>query len=197
MTARSSILAVCLFKARSTMGDGKGWRLLVSRRGLRIYERYHTSFENRYSYFRGKTLRPATRDSVGIHSRYFLRSNHLHLDRLRINSRSAYFDEANEAAFGIVHRPWFESKLQGHLANPSSDEDPVWYALRNAIFATGCRIVLSRTRSFSEAKRESWQYFQNALSMNVQLLYLRTSLMSVQTMTIMVLCNSLSEIYMR
>ncbi|EXJ68312.1 uncharacterized protein A1O5_08927 [Cladophialophora psammophila CBS 110553] len=97
----------------------------------------------------------------------------------------AYFDEANEAVFGIVHRPWLESKLQAHLANPSGDDDPVWYALRNAIFATGCRIVLSRTESFSKAKREAWRYFQNALSMNVQLLYLRTSLMSVQAMTIM------------
>lgn len=100
---------------------------------------------------------------------------------------SAYFDEANEAAFGVVHRSWFENKLQAHLNNPSTaDKDPAWYALRNVILASGCRIVLSRTMSFSDAKKEAWLYFQNALSMHFELLYLRTSLMSVQIFTIMV-----------
>ncbi|KAJ2905583.1 hypothetical protein MKZ38_004877 [Zalerion maritima] len=97
----------------------------------------------------------------------------------------AYFEEALDAALGIVHRPWFESRLKAHISSPSSDEDPSWYALRNIIYASGCRIVLSKHATFQEANRSAWEWFENALSVHTEILYFRTSLVGVQALTLM------------
>lgn len=102
------------------------------------------------------------------------------------NFKPAFFEESREAAFGIVHRPWFEAKLRDHFVGTGSDVDPSWYALRNIIYAFGCRIETSNTGSYSAAQRSSWQLFENALSVHSDLLFRQTSVASVQALTLMV-----------
>ena len=97
----------------------------------------------------------------------------------------AYFDEAPEAAFGIVLRSRFAAKLQSHF-NGAPDDDPAWYALRNAVYAVGCRISLSKTHSFTEAYRKAWCFFENALSAHTEIIYFRTSILGVQALAVMV-----------
>lgn len=98
---------------------------------------------------------------------------------------SAYFEEAPEIAFGIVDRPWFESRLRAHISATIPD-DKAWYALRNVLWACGCRIMLSKTASFREASQASWALFENALSVYTEVLFLRTSMMAVQALILMV-----------
>ncbi|EXJ75923.1 uncharacterized protein A1O5_00431 [Cladophialophora psammophila CBS 110553] len=104
-------------------------------------------------------------------------------DALRFTS--AYFEEAPEAALGIVRRSCLESRLRSFYNGSKSDDDASWYAMRNIIFASGCRVVLSRGGTYSEAQRESWLYFENALSVHAELLCFRTSVMGVQALTLM------------
>jgi len=103
----------------------------------------------------------------------------------------AYFEDASDAIFGLVCRPIFETRLQAHLRQetiPSPQQDPSWYALRNAVYASGCRALLSKENSgaFRVGKGHGWHYFQNALSMHTYLLFTRTNLMAVQALTVMV-----------
>lgn len=101
---------------------------------------------------------------------------------------AAYFAEAPEAAFGVVNRLRFEAMLRKHFQGSllSVENDRAWYALRNVIFAYGCRISLSKTASFSKANDESEGWFFNALAVHTDLLYFHTSIMGVQALTIMV-----------
>ena len=68
--------------------------------------------------------------------------------------------------------------------------DTAWIALKNAVFAVGCRIEVGRTSNFQDACQESWELFGNALSMHTQLLYEKTSLIGVQALIVMVLIVS-------
>ncbi|KIW31163.1 uncharacterized protein PV07_02832 [Cladophialophora immunda] len=97
----------------------------------------------------------------------------------------AYFERAPDAVFGVVDKSWFNARLQNQLNNPGIDEDPAWYALRNAVYAVGCRLELSRRANFREAYRTAWSYFENALAVHTELLYFRTSLLAVQALTVM------------
>ncbi|KAI1629537.1 fungal-specific transcription factor domain-containing protein [Exophiala viscosa] len=97
----------------------------------------------------------------------------------------AYFEEATEAALGIVRRSCFETRLRSSYLSSTSDDDPSWYALRNVIFASGCRLMRSRDKGYTEAHQESWSYFENALSVHAELLYFRTSVVGVQALTLM------------
>ncbi|KIW27762.1 uncharacterized protein PV07_07470 [Cladophialophora immunda] len=97
----------------------------------------------------------------------------------------AFFEEALESALGIVHRPWFETQLKGYFEGAVTDTDPAWYALRNAVYASGCRIELSKCSSFQEANQSAWGYFENALSVHTEMLYFRTSIVGVQALTLM------------
>lgn len=67
-----------------------------------------------------------------------------------------------------------------------TEEEPAWYALRNAIYASGCRLQLAKRRTFREVYRTAWGYFENALSVHTELLYFRSSLLAVQALTVMV-----------
>jgi hypothetical protein len=98
----------------------------------------------------------------------------------------AYFDESLEGSFGILHRPWFEQQLAAHLAGLICDPDPTWHALRNLVFATGCRIEMCKSNSFREAAKRAWRYFENALSVYARLLFFKTSIVGVQVLTLMV-----------
>ncbi|KID91330.1 Transcription factor, fungi, partial [Metarhizium majus ARSEF 297] len=97
----------------------------------------------------------------------------------------AYFDESHDAALGIVHRPWFEMKLRSHFISSSSKDDPAWYALRNIVYASGCRIVTSKAATFHETQQASWPFFENSLSVHTQLLYWQTTVTGVQALTAM------------
>jgi hypothetical protein len=97
----------------------------------------------------------------------------------------AYFDQSPDSAFGIVERPWFESRLRAHFSGTIPD-DKVWYALRNVLWACGCRIVLARTAGFREASHTSWALFENALSVHTDTLFFRASMMGVQTLILIV-----------
>ncbi|KAK5095932.1 hypothetical protein LTS08_007813 [Lithohypha guttulata] len=96
---------------------------------------------------------------------------------------SAYFQHALDASMGVVHQTTFESQLNAYLDGVSNDLDTAWHALRNAIYASGCRIYLSETRSFYEANRVAWTYFENALALYTETLLFKTSLTSVQALT--------------
>ncbi|KIW09874.1 hypothetical protein PV08_11975 [Exophiala spinifera] len=97
----------------------------------------------------------------------------------------AYFEEASDAALGIVRRSWFESRLRSFYNDSTTDDDPSWYALRNIVLASGCRIVVAKEATYNDAQQESWSYFENALSVHSELLCFRSSVMGVQALTLM------------
>ncbi|KAF4453500.1 Transcription factor [Fusarium albosuccineum] len=100
---------------------------------------------------------------------------------------TAYFEGAREAAFGLVDRASFEGRLKAHLENNGKNENPAWYALRNAIYATGCRLELSKTGKFRHASQTSWAYFSNSLSVHLELMYFQTTMMAIQALTVMMI----------
>lgn len=100
---------------------------------------------------------------------------------------NAYFHEALQSVYGVVNAHSYEARLRNHYDNTAKD-DPAWYALRNTIFATGCRIEMSEEdspSSFSEACSRAWQYFENALSVHTDLVYSQTNIMAVQALLLM------------
>ncbi|KAH7110699.1 hypothetical protein EDB81DRAFT_926799 [Dactylonectria macrodidyma] len=98
---------------------------------------------------------------------------------------TAYFERSREAPFELVDRASFECRLKNHLAGQVKNEDPAWYALRNAIYATGCRLELSKTGNFRDAFHTAWGFFSNCLAVHLELLYFRTSMMAIQALTVM------------
>jgi hypothetical protein len=101
----------------------------------------------------------------------------------------AYFEECRDVVLGIVSRPLFESRLTKHFdSGASAEPDCSWYALRNAVYATGCRKVMSKEQPgpFLVGKGHGWEYLQNALNVHSELLYSRTNFMAIQALTIMV-----------
>ncbi|PIB02544.1 hypothetical protein CB0940_00175 [Cercospora beticola] len=97
----------------------------------------------------------------------------------------AYFSTALDASLGVLCRPWFERQLSAHLAGRLCDSGPAWHALRNVVYAAGCRIELSKSRLFKEASQQAWLYFENALAVYARLLFYKTSIMGVQALTLM------------
>lgn len=87
-----------------------------------------------------------------------------------------------------MHQPDFEARLVEHFKQESENDDPSWYALRNIVYATGCRTLLANqnTVSWAEVQNRSWPFFENALSVYVDLLYTPTGLMAVQALSAMV-----------
>ncbi len=101
---------------------------------------------------------------------------------------TAYFEDSFEAFYGVVYRPEFETRLEEHFQDGISWDDPSWYALRNVVYASGCRTFLAKQRSVSwaEAQARSWPYFENALSVYIELLYTPTGLSAVRALAAMV-----------
>lgn len=106
-----------------------------------------------------------------------------------INIMTAYFENTLERVFGIVHRSTFEERLRTHIANPSQSEDDAgWYALRMAVFASGCRAEYSKPQykmSFEEAQRRGWCFFEAGLAVQTDLLYGETDISAVQALVAM------------
>ncbi|KAH8650766.1 fungal-specific transcription factor domain-containing protein [Ilyonectria robusta] len=109
----------------------------------------------------------------------------------------SYFEDTSDVVLGVVSRSWFQDKLRLHFNNnnssssspgPGTMDDPAWYALRNTIYAYGARQLLakqSKPRAFSDAIELGNRYFQNALSMHSDLLFLGTSRLAVQALAVM------------
>ncbi|KAM3453134.1 hypothetical protein MY3296_004061 [Beauveria thailandica] len=95
-----------------------------------------------------------------------------------------YFDEAAEQSFGIVDQLWFEARLRKHLDGMASD-DTGWFALRNAVWALGARLSISKTSSYSQALSKSWVFFEKALSVHTEVILFSSSLPAVQALALM------------
>lgn len=99
----------------------------------------------------------------------------------------AYFKQDSHIVFGIIVESLFYEHLRLHYESGAKD-DPAWYAIRNTIFATGCRFTLSEDdspASYAEACRQAWGFFENALSVHTELIYYQTSFTAIQALLIM------------
>ena len=105
---------------------------------------------------------------------------------------TAYFEQSYDMVFGIIHRPTFESRLRKHFRRldlgQQEEGDAAWFALRNIVYAAGCRCVLAEDSSFTfvEAQTQAFRLFQNALSVFTELTFAYTGLTGVRALTIMV-----------
>ncbi|KAM3418752.1 hypothetical protein BST61_g4726 [Cercospora zeina] len=97
----------------------------------------------------------------------------------------AYFSESLDASLGVLYRPWFERQLAAHLSGSLCDNGPTRHALRNVVYAAGCRIELSKSRPFTEACQQAWMYFEDVLRVYARLLFYKTSITGVQVLTLM------------
>lgn len=100
----------------------------------------------------------------------------------------AYFERSVGNLWEMVYRPNFERHLRAHLSGQIHYHDPTWYALRNVIYAAGCRIYRSEFSAVNslDIQRECWGYFANALSVHSELLLTKPTLRSVRALLIMV-----------
>jgi hypothetical protein len=98
----------------------------------------------------------------------------------------AYFEEYIGGTYYTVDRQSFEARLQKQHCCSSRDDDPTWYALRNVVYAAGCRLVTFKSHPWMEAQRRAQGYFENALSVETDLLHGTPKIMSVQALLAMV-----------
>lgn len=103
---------------------------------------------------------------------------------------TAYFERSYEAVFGVVHRPSFEARLRAHMAqeSPTKNEDASWFAMRNMVYALGCRSLMATdsSLSFLQAGKRSRAFFQNALSVIGEMILGRSGFTAVQALVLMV-----------
>ncbi|KAL5592515.1 hypothetical protein FOBRF1_013541 [Fusarium oxysporum] len=113
-------------------------------------------------------------------------SNLKHIPQSRVKRYvEAYFSTV-QSIFPVLD----QEKFQAQLTLRGTDLDgelPSWKALLNAVLASGCRAALSEetAESFQESGRESWGYFQNALSYETAIIHGATDLMAVQALAVM------------
>lgn len=90
---------------------------------------------------------------------------------------------------GVVDQPKFEDRLRAHFSESSlSHDEPCWYALRNAVYASGSRAEYSKachSVGYDEAQERGWRYFENALSVQTDLLYGETDITAMQALLTM------------
>lgn len=101
----------------------------------------------------------------------------------------AFFEHSPDSVFGVVNRSDFQTRLHLHLGGSNTNEEnAAWYALRNIIYAIGCRSAASvdKSQDFVEIQMESLRYFHNAFSVYADLLYMPSGLMAVQALIMMV-----------
>lgn len=77
--------------------------------------------------------------------------------------------------------------MRSHLEGLQAD-DVASYALRNAIYAVGCRAaaLTDKSAKFTDIQQLSLRYFQNALSVYTDLLYMPSGLTAVEALIVMV-----------
>ncbi|KIV94020.1 hypothetical protein PV10_05183 [Exophiala mesophila] len=101
---------------------------------------------------------------------------------------AAYFDQAFESVFDIIDRASFERRLSEHSDIGTLDNDPAWYALRNVVYAYGCRASVFKEavpETWVDAQNTAWGYFENALSVHTELVYFKSNLSAVQALLAM------------
>lgn len=102
---------------------------------------------------------------------------------------AAYFEHCFESIFGVVYRPEFEARLHAHFQNGASSpaDDVAWYALRNTVYAAGCRQILLKDgiTSYADAQAEASRYFENALSVHTDLIYGPSGLEAIRALVAM------------
>jgi hypothetical protein len=112
-------------------------------------------------------------------------------DGCRSRRNPAYFEQAFESAFDIIDCASFEARLTKQLEGAVPDDDPAWYALRNVVYAFGCRASTFKegvSETWSEAQSKGWRFFENALAVHTELVYFRSNLSAVQALLAMVSC---------
>ncbi|KIW24254.1 uncharacterized protein PV07_09982 [Cladophialophora immunda] len=87
----------------------------------------------------------------------------------------AFFEKSPESALVPLNRSEIESRVrrQSGADQSASIYDPCWHAIRNAVYAAGSRIVLSRleySSTFEDAHTTSKRYFDKALLVLPELL---------------------------
>jgi hypothetical protein len=97
----------------------------------------------------------------------------------------AYFSTV-QSIFPVLDQEKFEAQL-AMLGTDPDGKLHSWKALLNAVLASGCRAALSEetAEAFQESGRESWSYFQNALSYETDIIHGATDLMAVQALAVM------------
>jgi hypothetical protein len=88
-----------------------------------------------------------------------------------------------------VYRPEFEEHLRRHFQSSGPrEEDAASYAMRNAVYAVGCRAAagMDGVKDFMGVQERSLQFFFNAFSVYTHLLYMPTGLRAVQALVVMV-----------
>ncbi|KAI5460730.1 fungal-specific transcription factor domain-containing protein [Mariannaea sp. PMI_226] len=101
---------------------------------------------------------------------------------------TAYFEHCHDSVFGVVYRPQFENHLRRHYhGSGTQDDDAALYAMRNAVYAVGCRAgaAMNAAEDVMEVRRKSLQYFFNALSVYTNLIFMPTGLSAVQALIVM------------
>lgn len=98
--------------------------------------------------------------------------------------------------FGVLDQAEFETRLGAHFQGVPSvyplstlAQDKAWYALRNTVYALGCRVSLSQEAGpdgFAESRTRSWQYFENALAVHTDIIYGRAEVTSIRALILMV-----------
>ena len=113
----------------------------------------------------------------------------IHVSLVKIaNSCLAYFNGSLDTVFGVVNRQEFEKRLHAHFNEPPKDDSP-WYALRNTVYASGCKIIFARQTqpcTFADAQKQAWKYFENALSVHTELIYMHSDLLAIEALMAMV-----------
>lgn len=103
---------------------------------------------------------------------------------------TAYFEGSLNAALNTIHRETFETRLRLSMEfGAAVDNDPAWYALRNAVYAVGSRIVIhesSPNGNWVEAHTQSWRFLENALSVHTELAYCSSDVTAAQALLAMV-----------
>jgi hypothetical protein len=79
-------------------------------------------------------------------------------------------------------------RLKTHLDNSScrDEEDYAWYALRNVVYASGCRLLTFKSHGWAEAQHQSRGYFENALAVETDLLHGTNGFQAIQALVAMV-----------
>lgn len=87
----------------------------------------------------------------------------------------------------MIDHYWFYTTLTEHFRRPRpDDEDPSWFALRFTVYAFGCRISMSKNEPYSHAVEKSMALFENALSVQLDIMHRHSTMIGVRALSLMV-----------
>ncbi|KIW94675.1 uncharacterized protein Z519_04652 [Cladophialophora bantiana CBS 173.52] len=115
-------------------------------------------------------------------------------DSIAWNFVNAYFEESDEIIYGVVYRPDLESNLRAYFRGELTLlNDSAGQALRNTVYASGCRIYLAKNSDlgFQDLQRLEWMYFPNDLAELTKVLFTANSLLSIRAIMTMTFAGGL------